>query len=159
MTSAYVRRRPAGEDVGGDTDRSRYTLDQIWDMVKTEDGQVTHTQVDAWRRLAELCHEQADQLEKAVNQLRQRWPARSGSASAAFARLVTQLIASMRQAAEAGAANQAPLRSITDALTDARFVAGRTASTTDRPTSRSTGRSTPAPRCCASRSARATLHS
>src|SRR6202011_2360639 len=100
---------------------NQFTLDDIWDMVATEDGRITHIQVDAWRRLAELCHDQAGQLEKPLNQLIQRGPNPPGSASAAFVEWVAPLINSMRQAAQAGDTNQAPLTRITTVLTDARI--------------------------------------
>ncbi|MDT5028288.1 MAG: hypothetical protein QOE61_4714, partial [Micromonosporaceae bacterium] len=85
---------------------------------------VTSAQVDAWRRMADLCREQADQLERAMKQLLQRWPAQPGSASAAFSGQVTALVASMRKTAEAAAANQEPLNNITYALTSARVEIG-----------------------------------
>ena len=56
-----------------------------------------------------------------MNQLLRRWPARPGSASAAFSSQVTALVLSMRKAAEAATANQEPLRNITNALTGARI--------------------------------------
>jgi hypothetical protein len=124
VTDAYIRRiTPAAGGPAG-TNWSRYTLDQIWDMVKTEDGRVTSAQVDAWRRMADLCREQADQLERAMKQLLQRWPAQPGSASAAFSGQVTALVASMRKTAEAATANQEPLNNITHALTSARVEIG-----------------------------------
>ena len=46
--------KPA-EDGGGSTDWSHYGLDQIWTMVQCEDGRVTWSQIDAWRRMALLC--------------------------------------------------------------------------------------------------------
>jgi hypothetical protein len=124
VTDAYIRRIAPAEGGPAGTNWSRYTLDQIWDMVKTEDGRVTSAQVDAWRRMADLCREQADQLERAMNQLLQRWPAQPGSASAAFSGQVTALVASMRKTAEAAAANQEPLNNITYALTSARVEIG-----------------------------------
>jgi hypothetical protein len=123
VTDAEIRRLPAGSGATG-TNWGRYTLDEIWHMVSTEDSHVTDAQVGAWRRMAELCVEQADQLEKATKQLLQRWPARPGSASEAFTHQVTSLVASMRQAAKAATANQQPLLNITKALTIARYEIG-----------------------------------
>jgi hypothetical protein len=120
VTDAYIR----GLDTGGDgharTNWALYCLDDIWNMVRTEDSRVTYTQIEGWRNLASLCDEQASQLEAATKQLVQRWPALPGSASEAFSTHITTLITSMRQAAQAGAANQQPLVNITSALTYAR---------------------------------------
>jgi hypothetical protein len=123
VTDAEIRRLPAGGGAAG-TNWGRYTLDEIWHMVSTEDSHVTDAQVGAWRRMAELCVEQADQLERATKQLLQRWPARPGSASEAFTHQVTSLVASMRQTARAATANQQPLLNITNALTTARYEIG-----------------------------------
>jgi hypothetical protein len=57
VTDAYIRRIAPAESGPAGTNWSRYTLDEIWDMVKTEDGRVTSTQVDAWRRMADLCRD------------------------------------------------------------------------------------------------------
>lgn len=103
------------------TDWNRYSLGQMWDMVKTEDGTVTYVQIDAWRRMADLCVEQAEQLERATAQLLEKWPARPGSASEAFRQQITTLVTSMRGAAQAATGNQEPLRNITSVLTDARI--------------------------------------
>jgi hypothetical protein len=120
VTRAHIRKIASDGDGAAGTDWSRYNLDQIWHMVNTEDGRVTYTQIDAWRRMTKLCQEQADQLERAIIQLLQRWPAQPGSASEAFSDLVTALIASMREAAEAAARNPEPLANITNILTGAR---------------------------------------
>ena len=52
MSDAHIRRIASTEDGTSGTDWSRYSLDQIWHMVSTEDGRVTYTQIDAWRRMA-----------------------------------------------------------------------------------------------------------
>ena len=63
-----------------------YGLDQLWEMVRDEDGVASFTQVGAWHRMAELCSEQADQLQRALDQLMVHWPARPGSAAELFRR-------------------------------------------------------------------------
>jgi len=98
------------------TDWSPYRLDEIWDMVRSEDGWVNWTQHDAWRRMAILCTDQADHLEGALNKLLERWPPRPGSAAEAFKNQVSHLVASMRQNAQAALDNQQPLRKISYAI-------------------------------------------
>ncbi len=98
------------------TDWSPYRLDEIWDMVRDEDRWVNWTQHDAWRRMAALCTDQADQLERALNQLLERWPPRPGSAAEAFKNQVSHLVSSMRQNAQAALDNQDPLRKISYAI-------------------------------------------
>ncbi len=121
MTQTPARKPSHTDSAQSSTFWNQFTLDDIWDMVATEDGRVTYIQVDAWRRLSVVCQDQADQLERALTQLTQRWPNTPGSASDAFANQLLTLINSMRQAAQAGTANQAPLTRISTVLTDARI--------------------------------------
>jgi len=90
-----------------------YGLDQLWEMVRDEDGVASFTQVGAWHRMAELCSEQADQLQRALDQLMVHWPARPGSAAELFKLQVGRLVASMRESAVIAAATKQPLTDIT----------------------------------------------
>ncbi len=103
------------------TDWSKFHLDEIWEMVATEDSRITSIQIGAWERLARLCDDQATQLERAMAQLHERWPPNPGSTSEAFSVQVASLISWMRQASDAGSVNPQPLRNISDVLTDARI--------------------------------------
>src|SRR5689334_23426895 len=104
-------------DSGGWSD---YRLPQMWDMVKDEDPVPTYQQVDAWQRMAVLCTDQADVLQKALDQLMVRWPPNPRSASEAFKLYVDRMIRSMRDSAAAASANVAPLIEIVTALSQAK---------------------------------------
>ncbi len=99
MSGAFISKSAPVESGGAYTDWSAYGLEQLWDMVSHENGRATFAQIDAWRRMARLCVDQADALEKAVGQLVARWPSRPGTASEAFASQMARLIQSMREAA------------------------------------------------------------
>ena len=62
----------------------RYGLEQIWLMVRDEDGNDSYAQVAAWYRMGRLCTDQADQLQKALDQLMVKWPPNPGSAAESF---------------------------------------------------------------------------
>jgi hypothetical protein len=97
-----------------------YGLDQIWEMLRDEDGIDSFRQVTAWYRMAHLCTDQADQLEKALGQLMVKWPPNPGSAAQAFKLQVEDLILSMRDSAAAAKANEGPLIRITSLISDAK---------------------------------------
>src|SRR5690349_4883879 len=97
-----------------------YGLDQIWEMLCDEDGIDSFRQVTAWYRMAHLCTDQADQLEKALAQLMVKWPPNPGSAAQAFKLRVEDLILSMRDSAAAAKANEEPLIRITSLISDAK---------------------------------------
>jgi hypothetical protein len=97
-----------------------YRLDQIWEMLRDEDGIDSFRQVAAWYRMAHLCADQADQLEKALDQLMVKWPPNPGSAAQAFKLRVEDLILSMRDSATAAKANEEPLIRITSLISDAK---------------------------------------
>ena len=101
-----------------------YRLPQIWDMVKDEDPVPTYQQVDAWQRMAALCTDQADVLQKALDQLMVRWPPNPGSAAEVFKGHVDTMIWSMRDSAAAASANVAPLIKIVTALSQAKDEIG-----------------------------------
>jgi hypothetical protein len=101
-----------------------YRLPQIWDMVKDEDPVPTYQQVDAWQRMAALCTDQADVLQKALDQLMVRWPPNPDSAAQVFKGHVDALIWSMRDSAAAASANVAPLIKIVTALSQAKDEIG-----------------------------------
>jgi hypothetical protein len=101
-----------------------YGLDELWEMVRDEDGVASFTQVGAWHRMAELCSEQADQLQRALDQLMVHWPARPGSAAELFRVQTEGLIASMRNSAAAAAATEQPLADIAMALGRAKDQVG-----------------------------------
>jgi hypothetical protein len=103
----------------------RYDLEQIWHMVRDEDGSDSFAQVAAWYRMARLCTDQADQLSKAMDQLMAKWPPNPGSAAEAFKLTVEGLILSMRDSAAAAQANEAPLIKITSLLSDAKDAIGQ----------------------------------
>ena len=63
---------------------NKYGLEQIWLMVRDEDGNDSYAQVAAWYRMGRLCTDQADQLQKALDQLMIRWPPNPGSAAQSF---------------------------------------------------------------------------
>jgi hypothetical protein len=104
----------------GRTNWNAYRLDEIWQMLRDENGRISWTQYYAWRRMATLCEEQADQLEKALRQLTERWPTRPGTAAHAFQLQVEALIASMRHSVEAANANRDAVHKITFHLGAAR---------------------------------------
>src|SRR5215470_9363687 len=79
----------------------RYGLEQIWQMVRDEDGNDSFAQVAAWYRMGRLCSDQADQLQKALDKLMIKWPPNPGSAAEAFKITVETLIVSMRDSAAA----------------------------------------------------------
>jgi hypothetical protein len=93
-----------------------YGLDELWEMVRDEDGVASFTQVGAWHRMAELCSEQADQLQRALDQLMVHWPARPGSAAELFQQTLGRLIGSMRDSAAVAASTKQPLADITITL-------------------------------------------
>jgi hypothetical protein len=97
-----------------------YRLDDIWEMVRDEDGRVNWSQYYAWRRMARLCEEEADQLDKAVNQLIERWPDRPGTAAEAFKTFVGGMTSSMRETGAAATANADALHELTIKLLTAR---------------------------------------
>jgi len=101
-------------------DWNQYELEQLWGLLRDEDGRVNWIQDAAWQRMAGLCQEQADVLDKALTQLLQQWPAHPGSASSEFARQVHRLIGSMRESAEAAVVNREALRTVSSALASAR---------------------------------------
>jgi hypothetical protein len=101
-----------------------YRLPQMWDMVKDEDPVPTYQQVDAWQRMATLCTDQADVLQKALDQLMLRWPPNPRSASEAFKSYVDRMIRSMRDSAAVASANVAPLIEIVTALSQAKDEIG-----------------------------------
>jgi hypothetical protein len=97
-----------------------YQLQHLWDMVRLEDGTIGWRQYDAWRRMAEICTDQADMLDDAVAKLTQRWPANPASASEAFALWMKGLTTSMRQSAEAAQAARQAISQITSTFSRAR---------------------------------------
>ena len=103
----------------------RYGLEQIWLMVRDEDGNDSYAQVAAWYRMGRLCTDQADQLQKALDQLMIKWPPNPGSAAEAFKLSVEDFIVSLRDSAFAAQANEAPLISITSLLSDAKDAIGQ----------------------------------
>jgi hypothetical protein len=103
----------------------RYALDQIWQMVRDEDGVANFQQVSAWFKMARLCTDQADQLQKALDQLMVNWPPEPNTAAAAFKHMVDKMIASMRDSAASASANEAPLIAITNLLSDAKDAIGQ----------------------------------
>src|SRR5690606_4341254 len=100
----------------GTTNWNAYSLEQIWSMIRLESGETNWLQYDAWRRMAELCRDQADQLDKAVRQLIERWPPYPGSASEAFATWMAGLTASMRASADAAEKARTVINQITTTL-------------------------------------------
>jgi hypothetical protein len=101
-----------------------FELPQMWDMVKDEDAVPTYQQVGAWQKMAALCTDEADVLQKALDQLMAGWPPNPGSAAEAFKGHVDLLIWSMRDSAAAAAANVAPLIEIVMALGQAKDEIG-----------------------------------
>jgi hypothetical protein len=101
-----------------------YGLAQIWQMLAGEDGRVSWSQHDAWRRMARTCDEQAEQLSRAVERLLERWPARPASASAALKLWMDGLVESMRESARAAASNRDAICEITLQLRHARDEVG-----------------------------------
>jgi hypothetical protein len=101
-----------------------YGVPEMWEMVKDEDGVPTHQQVGAWQKMAALCTDQADALQRALDQLMVRWPPNPGSASERFKSLLDLMIWSMRDSATAAAANVAPLIEIVMLLGQARGEMG-----------------------------------
>ena len=81
----------------------RYGLEQIWLMVRDEDGNDSYAQVAAWYRMGRLCTDQADQLQKALDQLMIKWPPNPGSAAESFKLAVEEFILSLRDSAAAAA--------------------------------------------------------
>ena len=70
---------------------------------------------DAWRRTADLCDEQADQLESALRRLAERWPV-SQPASLAFQTWARTLVASMRTSASVATNNGSVVANVTGEL-------------------------------------------
>ena len=93
---AYISRIPRD----GGTAWGRYSVEQLWEMVRHEGSTINGQQYDAWRRMAVICNDQADQLDLAVNRLLEKWPARPGSAAETFAAWMRDLTSSMRQSAD-----------------------------------------------------------
>src|SRR5215467_13601137 len=102
-----------------------YDLAGIWRMVRDEDGNDNYAQAVAWHHMDRLCTEQADQLQKALDQLMVKWPPHPGSAAEAFKSNVDTLIASMRDSAAAAQANPGPLITITRLLSEAKDAIGQ----------------------------------
>jgi hypothetical protein len=104
---------------------NRYGLEQIWLMVRDEDGNDSYAQVAAWYRMGRLCTDQADQLQKALDQLMIKWPPKPKSAAEKFKVMVDGFILSMRDSAAAAQANEAPLIAVTSLLSDAKDAIGQ----------------------------------
>jgi hypothetical protein len=102
-----------------------YSLDHIWAMLRDEDGVDNYRQAAAWYRMANLCTDQADQLEKALAQLMARWPPNPGSAAQSFKIWVEEFILSLRDSAAAAQANEGPLITITRLLSQAKDQVGQ----------------------------------
>jgi len=102
-----------------------YSLDHIWAMLRDEDGIDNYRQAAAWYRMANLCTDQADQLEKALAQLMARWPPNPGSAAQSFKIWVEEFILSLRDSAAAAQANEGPLITITRLLSQAKDQVGQ----------------------------------
>ena len=99
---------------------NRYGLAEIWQMVRDEDGVATFTQIGSWQFMAELCTDQADQLQRAVDQLMTTWPPTPGSSASSFKAIVDSLIWSMRDSAASAASTIHPLIDITTHLAQAK---------------------------------------
>jgi hypothetical protein len=109
---AYVYRIPTGY--------AGYTLEQLWEIVRHETGATSEVQYDAWRRMAQICNDQADQLDAAVARLAEHWPAHPGSASEAFGLWIRSLTDSMRRSAAGALDARQAIMSITTQLSVAR---------------------------------------
>jgi hypothetical protein len=79
----------------GCTDYSRFSLDQLWDMVSPADT-VSQGQIESWLQMAALCDDQADSLAAALTRLNEHWPATPNSASAKFSGEITRVVSTMR---------------------------------------------------------------
>jgi hypothetical protein len=109
---AYVYRIPTGY--------AGYTLEQLWEIVRHETGEISEVQYDAWRRMAQICNDQADQLGGAVARLAEHWPAHPGSASEAFSTWIRVFTDAMRASAAGAVDARQAIMSITTQLSVAR---------------------------------------
>jgi hypothetical protein len=96
----------------------------MWDMVKDEDPVPTYQQVGAWQKMTALCTDQADALQKALDQLMAKWPPNPGSAAEVFKKQVDFLIWSMRDSAAAATATWPAVIEIVLALSQAKDAIG-----------------------------------
>lgn len=102
----------------------RYTLRQIWAMLEPQSRTSGQIAVDMWARIRKLCEEEADQIEKALARLEQRWP-RTQAAADVFQEWGAGLVAAMRGTAAAAARNGPIVDTITARIAAARdTVAG-----------------------------------
>jgi hypothetical protein len=97
-----------------------YTLEQMWEIVRHETGAISEVQYDAWRRMTEICEDQANQLDAAVARLTEKWPAHPGSASEAFGLWIRSMTDSMRLSADGARKARQAIISITAQLSAAR---------------------------------------
>ena len=101
-------------------DWSRYRLAQMWEMVKNESTEVGLRQAQAWTDTAELCEDQANQLERAAAQLGETWVPAPGTAAEAFQIWLTNFTTSMRGSASTARTNGIAITDITYQMASAR---------------------------------------
>jgi hypothetical protein len=101
-------------------DWSRYRLAQMWEMVKNESTEVGLRQAQAWTDTAELCEDQANQLERAAAQLAETWVPNPASAAAAFQSLLRNMTGAMRTSADVARTNSVAISDITTQMSRAR---------------------------------------
>jgi hypothetical protein len=106
--------------MGGTLNWDQYRLAQIWDMVKYESTAVGERQAQAWTNTAELCEDQANQLERAAAQLAQTWVPAPGTAAEGFQDWIRLFTASMRASATAARANSVAISDVTYQMLSAR---------------------------------------
>lgn len=106
--------------MGAPLNWDQYRLAQIWEMVKNESTAVGERQAQAWTDTAELCEDQANQLERAAAQLAQTWVPTPGTAAEGFQQWLRRFTDSMRGSASAARTNSATISDITYQMAAAR---------------------------------------
>ena len=96
----------------GPTNWYWFNLDQMYQMVARESPSYNHAASSLWRRTAELCEDEATQLEQALRRLEEQWP-RTQQAARAFLNWGEQLVRAMRVSADVGQRNAVAIESIT----------------------------------------------
>jgi hypothetical protein len=103
----------------GCTDYSRFSLDQLWDMVSPIDT-ISQGQIENWLQMAALCDDQADSLAAALSRLNEHWPPAPNSASARFSSEITGVVSAMQSNASEARDMSLSLSDIVAALDSAK---------------------------------------
>jgi hypothetical protein len=102
------------------TDWSRYTVPQLWQLLSSDDGEITDEQISTWDALYRDMQAQATRLDAIRTRIESTWPPERSPAARAFSDLLADIRDSTRSTAEAAVANGSALRAISGAVRQTR---------------------------------------